>query len=41
VVEDAQLRRQFSRAATERVEAFSLSRARIRFVDLVLELVRP
>ncbi len=35
VVEDEQLRRQFSRAAVHRVEAFSLDRARTRFVDLV------
>jgi glycosyltransferase involved in cell wall biosynthesis len=37
VVEDDQLRRQFSRAAARRVEAFSLPRSRARFVDLVLE----
>lgn len=36
VVEDEHLRRQFSRAAVRRVEAFSLDRARTRFVDLVV-----
>ncbi len=36
VVEDGQLRRQFSRAAARRVEAFSLDRARTRFVELVM-----
>jgi hypothetical protein len=38
-MEDEQLRRQFSRAAVGRVEAFSLPRSRARFVDLVLEVV--
>ena len=44
VVEDDQLRRQFSRAAARRVEAFSLPRSRARFVDLVLDghrVLRP
>jgi len=36
VMEDEQLKRQFSRAAVRRVEEFSLTRARTRFVDLVL-----
>jgi len=36
VMEDEQLRSQFSRAAVHRVEAFSLDRARTRFVDLVV-----
>jgi len=41
VMEDEQLRRQFSRAATRRVEAFSLARSRAHFVDLVLGVVGP
>jgi glycosyltransferase involved in cell wall biosynthesis len=36
VIEDEKLRRQFSRAAAGRVQAFSLDRARARFVELVL-----
>jgi glycosyltransferase involved in cell wall biosynthesis len=36
VVEDQQLRQQFTRAAKRRVESFSLARARTRFVDLVV-----
>jgi glycosyltransferase involved in cell wall biosynthesis len=39
VVEDEQLRRQFSRAAIRRVEAFSLPRSRQRFVEVVLEAI--
>jgi glycosyltransferase involved in cell wall biosynthesis len=39
VMEDEELRRQFSRAAVGRVEAFSLPRSRARFVDLVREVV--
>jgi glycosyltransferase involved in cell wall biosynthesis len=39
VIEDAQLRRQFSRAAARRVEAFSLARSRRHFVDLVRDAV--
>jgi glycosyltransferase involved in cell wall biosynthesis len=39
VMQDEQLRQQFSRAAVRRVEAFSLSRSRAHFVELVLEVV--
>jgi glycosyltransferase involved in cell wall biosynthesis len=39
VMEDEQLRQQFSRAAVRRVEAFSLARARVQFVDLVRDAV--
>ena len=39
VVEDEHLRRQFSRAAVRRAEAFSLARSRAHFVDLVLAAV--
>jgi len=39
VVEDEQLRSQFSRAAARRVEAFSLPRSRERFVDLVVKAI--
>ncbi len=39
VVEDERLRRQFSRAAARRVEAFSLLRSRARFVDLVAQAI--
>jgi glycosyltransferase involved in cell wall biosynthesis len=41
VVEDGHLRSQFSRAALSRVRAFSLDRARARFVELVLEAIGP
>jgi glycosyltransferase involved in cell wall biosynthesis len=41
VVEDEQLRKQFSRAAVRRVEAFSLTRSRNRFIELVRNVVGP
>ena len=39
VVEDERLRKQFVEAGARRAEAFSLSNARRRFVDLVVEAV--
>ncbi len=39
VVEDSRLRRQFVEAGARRAEAYSLSNARKRFVDLVVEAV--